>query len=636
MPITKESTEKILNNTYDNLTSNEKCLTDLITDIKQFKLWLFKDIEIRNRFQTKGDLKIYFNKKNNQFRLVFISSKGKRHDTSFKCNHLGFRDYICQQNIKSFLLSKKGAAWINDGVKENTVKELLELPTNIRNLLDTDPSVSFVKKRCQYRLDCKLKSGTTKCKFFDVSNTEIQSYDKINEFLINENNCLNWLTNKVIGKNNLKWTFIKSVQTGIETKRYMDLLDFDFRIEYKNSTEKIFDEDTPKVSLNINPAWGETHRPDESYKLLDHYMGSLQVLSKFYIRCSGKTSFCKARCGNFLSEIDRSPFINHCNKCNTTLVSKICMNCCVENSFKWYKNQETDRDVCSACQIYFNINKTNRPQQLYNLETKNKELIKRHDIHFNCNFALKFVNSQQNQAQWDIYQFSSDVKQINKRGLSLSFRDKVDGARSAYKTTPQQILAGHLKKIPIYTGISSTSEIFHLDPRKAMKKIQNRIETSDKHSIDQHIGVGKEDDVKITSDWRSTENILGNNIESVLFFQRGYSKRNRDYHIVISNESNLKALFQWGKHVMGLDVNHNFMSVRFKTFMYTFCDSYNTGRVAAFAISNNETEMTHILQILLANMPCVITLKSYRFIMTMKGGTIQDHVLKSVTSFLQF
>ncbi|KAK6175861.1 hypothetical protein SNE40_014240 [Patella caerulea] len=372
-----------------------------------------------------------------QFRLVYWSLKGKRHDTSFKCNDLGFQDKICQQKIKTFLLGTKGAAWTNNGLQENKIKRLFELPTSIRSLLSTDPSVSFLRKRCQYRLDCKLKSGTTKCKFFEVANTEIQSYDKINYFLINENNCLNWLTNNVTGKNNLKWTFIKSVQTGIETKRYIDLLDFDFRIEYKNnknSTEKIFDEDTPKVSLTINPAWGETHRPDECYQLLDHYMGSQQVLSKFYIRCSGKTSFC----GNLLSEIDRSPSINHCNKCNTKLLSKICMNCCVENSYEWYKNQETNGDMCSACHKYFKINKTNRPEQLFDLDNKNKESVLRHDVHFSCNFALKFVNSQHNQSQWDIFQFSeschtSEVQQINKRGLSLSFRDKVDGARSHIK-----------------------------------------------------------------------------------------------------------------------------------------------------------------------------------------------------------
>lgn len=108
------------------------------------------------------------------------------------------------------------------------------------------------------------------------------------------------------------------------------------------------------------------------------------------------------------------------------------------------------------------------------------------------------------------------------------------------------------------------------------------------------------------SDWRNCEKILENNFESVLLFQGGNDKINRNYHIVLAKPEGLAQVSKYGNEIVGHDVKHDFMSVRFKTSFITFCDGNNSGRIAAISISNTDNQISHsyTLDISRANIPC--------------------------------
>ena len=80
---------------------------------------------------------------------------------------------------------------------------------------------------------------------------------------------------------------------------------------------------------------------------------------------------------------------------------------------------------------------------------------------------------------------------------------------------------------------------------------------------------------------------------------------NRNYHIVLASDENIRYLEKFGV-ICGYDVNHDLNAARFKTSILTYCDSTNKGRIGMAAISNCKISEVHKIQleITIANMPC--------------------------------
>ena len=219
-----------------------------------------------------------------------------------------------------------------------------------------------------------------------------------------------------------------------------------------------------------------------------------------------------------------------------------------------------------------------------------------------CGWKLKLILKEDNMNNWEIFEhnqnslFHSSKPNQKDRHMSQTMKDKIDRARMTGKTAPSQI----------YIAENPTSILTHGDTNNSPKSVNLRQISNRCHLIDRHyLGKDLSKDRLTNSDWRNAEIILENNFDSVLLYQRGDANLNRNYHIVLASDGNIRYLEKFGV-ICGYDVKHDLNAARFKTSILTYCDSTNKGRIGMAAISNCEISEVHKMQleITIANMPC--------------------------------
>lgn len=62
---------------------------------------------------------------------------------------------------------------------------------------------------------------------------------------------------------------------------------------------------------------------------------------------------------------------------------------------------------------------------------------------------------------------------------------------------------------------------------------------------------------------------MENNIDSVLFFQRGFKDLNTNHHFVLANSGNLILERKFGQYIMGYDNKYDLISVCFPVGLLT-------------------------------------------------------------------
>ena len=202
--------------------------------------------------------------------------------------------------------------------------------------------------------------------------------------------------------------------------------------------KNVYDSDTLNVSITANDTWGKTHRPDETYILLNEEaaLTTLPVVTQ-YITCSSTSKACYSCCGYPIRNFNRD--MTSCPECSISLqTDNECFNCSINQSPQWHK---IDGNICCrSCYTYHKKHHIHRPKQIQN--SSNKRIYHKHA---QCGWQLKLVLYSDNMNKWKVYNNVSNenhhLENTQDRNMSTySNRDSWDLLRITTKATPQQIL----------------------------------------------------------------------------------------------------------------------------------------------------------------------------------------------------
>ncbi|KAK6186404.1 hypothetical protein SNE40_008445 [Patella caerulea] len=565
---------------------------------------------------VEGGPSIVFSKKSSSLILKYkLKSTNKYLSKGFKCSHLGKGDSFAMKQLQEFILSENAVLWIQNKIKSDTNKQSLDLTLtpDHHTIFARQPIVYYCKQSNTLKLECFLKKGNPITKSFPCSAERLGDTEAIENIRLffYSHSIYDW----VKSKDNPMWKECGEVTVGNNTTNYFDKFGFDFTKDLQIAsgvTSTYQTKNTMKVSVTENVNWGKTHRFDEIYQLTgDTYSDKNVPVVTMYIKCASKSNICKTKCHNaFIKDI--SGFNGDeisCPGCDTLIYcnKSKCTNCAVETSPLWFSIN--DKAYCNACYRYFRKHKVMRPSQLVLTTSNSNKVSTKNYEHFTCGWEIKLVIFSNDLNLWQIYEKNSNekfhpshLKSSEKCRPTLSTRDFWDQQRIYVKATPKQILSA--TNIQSTLHVSGNIALGNMDTNLNLRQISNRVQLVDRHDV--KLSLKNQDEIPLPgSDWRNTEKLLEANFESVLLFQRGNDDLNRDYHIIFATQESLSFLRKLGNFI-GMDVKHDFMAARFKTTCFTFCDEMNTGRAAAFAICNRETQSAHALslQLLLANVPC--------------------------------
>ncbi|KAK6175289.1 hypothetical protein SNE40_013782 [Patella caerulea] len=566
-----------------------------------------------NDYVTGAPL-IVFSKKSSSLILKYkLKSTHRYLSKSFKCSHSGKEDSYTMNQIQEFISSEGALSWVENKIKSDTNKQSLDLTLTpeLQTIFGRQPFVYYCKQSNKLKLQCFLKTGNFITKSFPCTAERLgdpEAIKNIRSFFYSRA-VYDW----VKSKDDPMWKECGEVTVGTNTNNYFDKFGFDFTKDLQIAsgvTSTYQTKNTMKVSVTENDNWGKTHRFDEIYQLTgDTYSDKNVPVVTMYIKCASKSNICKTKCHNaFIKDI--SGFNGDeisCPGCDTLIscIKSKCTNCTVETSPHW--SLIDGKAYCNACYRYFYKHKIMRPVELM-LTSTSKKVSQINYEHFNCGWEIKLKIFSNNLNVWKIYEKNSnnnfhpsDLKSEKSRP-TLSTRDFWDQQRIYVRATPKQILSA--TNIQSNLHVSGNITYGNKDANFNLRQISNRVQLVDRHDV--KLSLKNQDEIPLPgSDWRNTEKLLEANYESVLLFQRGNDNLNRDYHIIFATQESLSFLRKLGNFI-GMDVKHDFMAARFKTTCFTFCDEMNTGRAAAFAICNRETQSAHALslKLLLANVPC--------------------------------
>ena len=489
---------------------------------------------------------------------------------------------------EEWLASHRKAIGTTHGVNGNDNFTMPETEKDLYYRCEFD----HVKSKSQIRITVHLLDGTSKYKVFncsDVGYDDEQCVREIQYFLDNEFRTF-------LGE---KWEKIATIPVGSSTREYIDSIPFNTKVKWfvHDDIDVVEPPNVALVSLNEHPRWGKTKRVDSTFCLgVENKCNNNQEVVRLTLKCCAQTDSCKTLCGGLLKELPpisvKSPTCTNCGK--DVSAKKECFNCMASYSSRWGK--QNGLHICNNCLVYFNKHSEHRHLEQF----ESNSTVQRHP-HILCRWKIKFVLMSSNLNEWIVYHSANngnyhegDAKQEGKK-MSLTVRDRIDEARVLSGATPRQL------ELSLSTPIKVNDQ--SIPPTLTKEQVKHRMEVIDKHILGQSMGNG----VHLSkSQWENTEKLLTQNHSKVLFFQRGDQEKQRNYHIIMGSDENLQCLSEYGKHICGYDIKHDFNEMRLKTGAFTYSDALGKGRVGAFTISNSETAQTHLLnwQIILSNLKC--------------------------------
>ena len=354
-----------------------------------------------------------------------------------------------------------------------------------------------------------------------------------------------------------KWEKIATIPVGISTREYIDSIPFNTKVKWFIHDDIAVSEpsNVALVSLNEHPRSGKTKRVDSKFysRVKSNGINNKEVV-RLTLTCCSQTNSCKALCGGLLKELPPisldSPTCTSCGK--DVSVEKECFNCRSSYSSRWGK--QNGLDICNNCYVYYNKHSEHRHLEAF----ESSSTVKRHP-HILCKWKIKFVLISSNLNEWTVYHSANNfrcheegAKQESKK-MSLTVRDRIDEARVLSGATPRQLELS--MSTPIKINDQSTPPTF------TKEQVKHRIEVIDKHILGQSMGNG----VHLSkSQWENTEKLLTQNHSKVLLFQRGDQEKQKNYHIIMGSDENMQCLSEYGKHICGYDIKHDFNEMRLK------------------------------------------------------------------------
>ncbi|KAK7075090.1 hypothetical protein SK128_007066 [Halocaridina rubra] len=446
------------------LLGSERALGTTISDTREFSCAESKHLEksplnLQNApntaalFQNKNILDvrniqhlIYYAK------LMFVKSKGKfllqllchiRGNGSiitknFPCSSLGLNDKNALNEIQKFVNSITCQRWLSSAcevqqssqcnISRNSKSKLFNNISRSQPMIVGKPEIVFLKPKT-LRLVCRLRNGRTKCKSFSCSiegKNDLKAMQAVNKFLDSEsfNDWIEKAENK--NKREEEWKFYTSVKTGSDTQSFVNNLPFDvtqrFCLNKKQKYEVVIHRNLgiSKKRIVENPAWGTTHRLDDTYSIKDSLPKKSTVAVCVVLSCASKTDECRTQCGKLVKNV--SVIDNNFTCCGLEVKNNRCSNCCTYMTPQWCR-KENDALLCKNCDMYLRAHGVNRPSHFW------KESLTTNFKHLKCKWKMKLVLMSDDMSRWHVYKCSDnddrhDLIIQNRKRLSQCSKDQ--------------------------------------------------------------------------------------------------------------------------------------------------------------------------------------------------------------------
>ncbi|XP_063888567.1 uncharacterized protein LOC135115578 isoform X2 [Scylla paramamosain] len=522
-------------------------------------------------------------------RVRFYLKNGKIVTKRFKCNLSGKKDARALKKVQDYVNRKDVYIYLKhqSGVLPKHRKNWLKSRNEAVNAILLKAEL-VTQGAGSLRLRCTLKNGVTKSKIYNGEKDDPKVRSDVLEFL-SSRKCEEWL------KEERKWVYLEEVNPGVDTRTYIDSIPFDVKkkcIKVDRRVRPVSDAGTLSVSVEANPNWGKLHRYDETYVMKDEKVRPRDrfIAVTMILQCASLTSECRSDCGVPLKSITTHGKL--CSGCQLNLDSgRTCEGCFTTDSPHWYSS-EIAATLCNACYRANGRRKTQRRKD------------KIHHPHLKCKWKLKF-ELDQDLRTWKVYkgaanEFYHHREPVGERKRpTWAERDVWDKARILSNATAHEIYSSMQRGMPLLPSSDPNNAT------QALGQITRRCKSIDKKYL--HLAMNWRKDPNPTcSDWRKAEKVLETNFENVLHYQRGDKLLNRDYRIILATDTNLLALRDLGREVIGVDSKEDFMNGCFKTLFVTYYDQVGQEEVAVSAVCNRESEETYslVFQMMAANIPC--------------------------------